>query len=328
MKHGESSILNLADFLDTDVQLPLISIITPCYNAAPYLRPCIESILSQDYSNFEYIIIDGGSTDGTVDIIREYEDRLTYWISEKDRGQSHAINKGFSHARGEVINWLGADDELLPGALTHIGRQFAEDPDLDVLIGACEFTFADAPSNVVVPATQAGELQSLIENLSVANFIPQPSCFFRRRRLRRTPPVREDLHYVMDHELWIYFQKQGARFHGTNQLISRFASSADNKTSIGGMKIIRELAKIQRDYDESAIVPLSTAYALLRYRLDAWRRYQSHPLAYRLTAPYWRLVSFGLHYFYGRAPVELMARFWSNFPNRPIAKKEDHASTC
>src|SRR5262249_529742 len=105
-------------------ELPSITIVTPSYNQVAYIEETIESVLSQGYPRLEYIIIDGGSTDGSVEIIRKYEKHLAYWVSEKDKGQSDAINKGFRRATGEIFNWLCSDDTLEPGALVRVGEAF------------------------------------------------------------------------------------------------------------------------------------------------------------------------------------------------------------
>ncbi len=102
--------------------MPRISVIMPSYNQAAFLADALESALSQQHPNFECIVIDGGSTDGSVDIIRSYEDRLSYWVSEPDDGQSHAMNKGFARARGSILTWLNSDDILLPGALQRVAE--------------------------------------------------------------------------------------------------------------------------------------------------------------------------------------------------------------
>ncbi len=108
------------------IKYPKISIITPCFNAVNYIEQTILSIIEQNYDNLEYIIIDGGSTDGTVDIIRKYEDKLAYWISEPDQGQSDAINKGIAKATGDIFNWINADDYLEADALTRVAEAFRE----------------------------------------------------------------------------------------------------------------------------------------------------------------------------------------------------------
>jgi len=125
------------------VDLPRITIVTPSFDQAKYLPETIESVLKQDYPNLEYIIIDGGSTDGSVDVIKRYERHLSYWVSEKDSGQSEAINKGFKKATGEFFNWINSDDVLFPGALHRIAEAFAKNPDADLIVGDHARSHAD-----------------------------------------------------------------------------------------------------------------------------------------------------------------------------------------
>ena len=114
---------------------PKISIITPSYNQGQFLEQTILSILSQDYPNLEYIIMDGGSSDNSVEIIRKHEDNLTYWVSEPDKGQSDAINKGFQRATGDILTWLNSDDYYLPGTLHTVAEYFTQHPDVECIYG-------------------------------------------------------------------------------------------------------------------------------------------------------------------------------------------------
>jgi len=124
-----------------------ISIITPSYNQGQFLEETIISVLNQDYPNLEYIIIDGGSTDKSVEIIKKYEKYLTYWVSEKDRGQTHAINKGFIKSSGSILNWLNSDDLLVPGAINSVSKAFSKHSEADFCFG--DFSIIDTQSNTI-----------------------------------------------------------------------------------------------------------------------------------------------------------------------------------
>lgn len=180
---------------------PSISIITPSFNQAQFIEQTIDSVLSQGYEKLEYMVIDGGSTDQSAEIIRKYARHLSYWISEPDRGQSHAINKGIARSTGDVINWLNSDDYLEPGALNFVGEVFA-DPSV---IAAC------ARSNIVMNGEILRQSRgtdvypdNLAKTIGWAR-IDQPETFFRKKAYDMVGPLNEALHYVMDREWWIRY---------------------------------------------------------------------------------------------------------------------------
>lgn len=189
------------------IQWPRISIVTPSYNQARYLPETIESVLGQGYPNLEYIVIDGGSTDGSAEIIKRYEPRLTYWVSEKDGGQSEAINKGFNRCTGDLFNWINSDDVLFPGALRQVGIAYARCPDTDIVAGdhaVCSMdgrvTWISSP-----PAGWA---------LSPRHWIlgsGQQSTFVASRAYKRVGGVRDDLHISMDMDLYYRVLTTGGR---------------------------------------------------------------------------------------------------------------------
>mgnify|MGYP001229792368 CR=1 FL=1 len=180
---------------------PLVSIVTPSYNQAHFLEETIQSVLEQDYPNIEYIIIDGGSTDGSVNLIRKYEHRLAYWVSEPDKGQSQAINKGFARSHGQILAWLNSDDLYLPGALRHAVWTLQRSEASGVVSGACGVISADGHRIGVYRApTRPPSVRSLLLN---GNCIAQPSTFFRRSDFERVGGLDENLHYPMDLHLWL-----------------------------------------------------------------------------------------------------------------------------
>ncbi len=137
---------------------PRISIVTPSFNQAQYLEETIRSVLLQGYPNLEYFVFDGGSTDGSADILRRYDAFLDGWVSERDKGQSDAINKGFARCTGTIVNWLCSDDILLPGALGQVGGAFVERPGADVVVGAAKYQFDDHSEPDYISTPTAGDL--------------------------------------------------------------------------------------------------------------------------------------------------------------------------
>lgn len=178
-----------------------ISIITPSYNQAAYIEETITSVLSQNYPNLEYIIIDGGSTDGSQEIIQKYAKHLHYWVSEPDNGQSHAINKGLAYANGEIINWLNADDYYTPNALHEVATLFREHKDTLVVCGRSRLFGKGLPTRY----SQGTDLYpELAQTIGWAR-IDQPETFFHRKAIDALGKVPEKLHYCMDRAFWIRY---------------------------------------------------------------------------------------------------------------------------
>jgi FkbM family methyltransferase len=178
---------------------PKISIVTPSYNQAQFLEETIRSVLLQGYPNLEYMVIDGGSADGSVDIIRKYEQWLTYWVSEKDNGQSDAINKGLRRIGGEIFNWINSDDTLLPGALAVVGEWFAQHPKAQVGYGSFRYVKADGTFDRQVDP-QYSTLEAISEYWELDRGITQQALFVRWPLVRALGLLETDLNYNMDYE--------------------------------------------------------------------------------------------------------------------------------
>jgi len=178
---------------------PLVSIITPSYNQARYLPATIESVLGQDYPNIEYIIVDGGSTDGSVEIIEQYADRLAWWVSEKDSGQTSAINKGFAHANGEILAWLNSDDTYEPGAIKEAVDFLVDNPDVGLVYGDCNFIDENGRAFGLFAASQT-DYQKLKRGYV---HIPQQSSFWRSELWKQVAPLDESFFFAMDYDLWV-----------------------------------------------------------------------------------------------------------------------------
>lgn len=178
---------------------PLVTIITPSFNQAPYLEETINSVLGQTYPRIEYIIMDGGSTDGSVEIIKRYQNKLAYWVSEKDRGQTDAINKGFARANGEVLGWINSDDTLLPNAVEEAVRFLNDNPDIGLVYG--DTHYIDDHSKVIgrFPAAQT-DLARLRRGYV---HIPQQASFFRKSIWDQIGPLDPEFFFAMDYDLWV-----------------------------------------------------------------------------------------------------------------------------
>ncbi len=180
---------------------------TPSLNQAPFLERTIRSVLDQDYPVLEYLIFDGGSTDGSVEILRRYEDRIAYWESVPDRGQSHAINKGMERATGDIVGWINSDDYYLPGALAIVAAAYEANPGTEWVCGACRYLHADGTLAVVWrPRLPRGPRSVWARD---PWYVPQASSFWRRSALERVGWLREDLDYAMDVELGLRLALSG-----------------------------------------------------------------------------------------------------------------------
>jgi len=285
--------------------IPSISIVVPNYNGGATIDATLRSLIDQDYARLEILVVDGGSTDDSLEKIRGYEQHITWWVSEQDRGQSHAINKGFARASGEIVNWLCSDDILLPGALQTIAAAFVENHAADVIVGCCKVTFPNPRLNRLAIASPAS-----VELLPCTNKIPQPACFYRRSLLKRSPPLDETLHYAMDLELWTHFVASGARWHFIPDILAEMRFSETNKTAAGGIKITREIETVYKHYVEER-VPLTFWHRRLRYPVERVRRRHPGRLFGLVYYPYQCSIILLLAPFYGFQRVRWMG--WVDF---------------
>lgn len=202
------------------------SIVTPSYNQVRFLRQTIDSAITQNYPSLEYIIIDGGSTDGSVDIIKEYEGQLAYWVSEHDKGQSDAIMKGFNRATGGLFCWLNSDDILLPGALRRVAGVWAKNPNIDIITG--DVVYIDG-NDYIVKCVRVPKQNSFFYRQGVG-FFTAPATFFSQRLYEQVGGLDINLHYSMDIDLWHRFILAGAKVCHIKEYLGGFRIHTSSKT--------------------------------------------------------------------------------------------------
>lgn len=208
---------------------PLVSIVTPSYNQGRFLEDTIRSVLAQDYASIEYIVIDGASTDNSLDILQRYHERLAYWESQPDRGQAHAINKGLRRASGAILGWLNADDLLVPGAVSRAVDLLTRNPAVDVVYGRLE-RIDDQGRPVPTPLLPKDRL-TFGKELAVGEcIVNQPGSFWRRQAMETAGLLDENLQYALDYEYWIRLALNGAIFARLPDAVACFRLSPESKT--------------------------------------------------------------------------------------------------
>lgn len=226
--------------LDLREPLPLVSIVTPSYNQGRFIRRTIDSVLSQSYLNIEYQVVDGGSTDETVEILRSYGERLR-WVSEPDQGQADAINKGLAQTSGEIRAYLNSDDTLAPGAIERVVHFFQEHPECDLVYGDADYIDAD---DKVTGRYKTAEYS--LDKLAADCIICQPAAFWRRRMAERVGPFDAALHYVMDYDYWLRIAQAGGNIQFLPIKLAHSRLYAETKTLSGRAKIFKETFEVCR----------------------------------------------------------------------------------
>lgn len=228
----------------------LVTIVTPSFNQGRFIEKTIQSVLEQDYPNIEYIVMDGGSTDGTVDILRRYGDRIT-WRSERDAGQSDAINKGFRMAKGDIVAWLNSDDFYLPGAVSKVVEVFRKEPEAAMVYGDGYIVDEREEWRAPYGVEPFFDLWKLIH---FPSFVSQPSTFMRREAILSIGLLNTKLYFNMDWDLWIRMSRTGKVVYLPEKL-SCARVYPETKTQSGGWKRWIELVALARHYGNYKLPP-------------------------------------------------------------------------
>ena len=279
---------------------PRVSIVTPSYNQGQFLEQTILSVLNQDYANIEYMLVDGASTDNSLDIIRKYADKLAWWVSEPDSGQPEAVNKGWAKAGGEIIGWLNSDDLLLPDTISRMVKAFEEHPEAGLVYGDA---FSIDSQGDIFNLMTFGDWD--LQNLMVFDIICQPAVLIRREVLDKVGFLEQDLHYLMDHHLWLRLAQLAPMLYLPGPAAAaRYHAAAKNVTAGAG-------------FGQEA------------YKLVCWMQKQPHlaPIFSEISCSIWA----GAHLINARylldagKPAAALSAYWKCFWARPtFALKEWH----
>ena len=223
-------------------ETPLVSIITPSFNQAAFLERAILSVLNQDYKNVEYIIMDGGSEDESASIIKKYKTRIAYWESCKDKGQTDAINKGFSRAHGQYLAWINSDDTLEPNAVSSALDCFKKHPDAGLIYGDCNFI--DKDDRII------GKFNAKQTNLRRLRHgyvhIPQQAAFFRADLWKQVGPLDDSFFFAMDYDLWVRLAKVAPVYYESGEVWANFRLHEDAKTVAADERCWPEMLRVHR----------------------------------------------------------------------------------
>lgn len=263
-----------------------ITLVTPSFNQGDVLEDAIQSVLRQDYPNLEYFVMDGGSRDGSVDVIRRYADRLTAWRSGPDGGQAAAIQSGLEQGTGEICGWVNSDDMLMPGALDAVAAVFAAQPEVVLVYGDC-IVVDRAGGNerrVRVPDFDRGVLER-------RDFIWQPAAFFRRSALEAVGGVNPGYNWVMDWDLWLRLTRHGRAAH-IDRPLATARVYAENKSETGGSRRRAEILRLlwrHRAFNPALLFQAS-AFAALKIEETTRRRPRLQALVFGRLRPFWKIL--------------------------------------
>ncbi|MBN8579297.1 MAG: glycosyltransferase [Anaerolineae bacterium] len=247
--------------------LPLVSIITPSFNQASFLEETITSVLTQDYPRIEYIIVDGGSTDGSVAVIQKYADRLAYWGSAKDKGQTDAINKGFNRASGDILAWINSDDTYNPKAVGEAVKFLIEHPEIAMVYADCNFIneHGEIIGKFASRQTDYAKLRRGYVH------IPQQTMFFRSTYWKQLGPLDPSFYFAMDYDLWVRIAKQAPIQYLSGKTWANFRIHTSSKTNVNDERGWQEMLRVHYRDGGSFFAPIVAKYYLRKIIGPLWK---------------------------------------------------------
>ncbi|MBI4732676.1 MAG: glycosyltransferase [Chloroflexi bacterium] len=249
------------------VELPLVTVVTPSYNQASFLEATIRSVLEQDYPRIEYFIMDGGSTDGSLDIIKKYAPRLAGWVSEKDKGQTDAINKGFARATGEILAWLNSDDTYELGAVREAVEFLCGRPEIGMVYG--EANYIDENGRVIgrFPAAQTDYTRLRRGYVH----IPQQASFWRADLWKKIGPLDPSFYFAMDYDLWVRLARISTLQYLPGQVWANFRLHAGGKSVVADSRCWPEMLKVHYRDGGSWLSIIQAKYMVRKAIAPLWQ---------------------------------------------------------
>ena len=248
-------------------QQPLVSIITPSFNQARFLEQTIQSVLTQDYPRIEYIIMDGGSTDDSVDVIKKHQSRITSWVSEQDKGQTDAINKGFNRATGDILAWINSDDTYNPNAVSEAVKYLTENPEVALVYADCNFI--DEEDRVIGKFKSAQTDYHRLREGFV--HIPQQTMFFRAKYWKELGPLDPSFYFAMDYDLWTRIAAKAPLKYLPGRVWANFRIHTTSKTNVGDERGWQEMLRVHYRDGGSFFAPIVAKYYLRKIIGPLWK---------------------------------------------------------
>jgi len=248
--------------------LPLVSIITPSFNQATYLEATIKSVLEQSYPHIEYIIMDGGSTDGSVDVIKKYEGRIAAWVSEQDKGQTDAINKGFNRAKGDILAWINSDDTYAnPNAVADAVNFLVAHPEVAMVYADCNFI--DEQGKIIGKFASRQTDYAKLRTGYV--HIPQQTMFFRAKYWKELGPLDPSFYFAMDYDLWVRIAKHAPLHYLPGKTWANFRIHTSSKTNVNDERGWKEMLRVHYRDGGSFFSPIVAKYYLRKVIGPLWK---------------------------------------------------------
>ena len=248
--------------------LPLVTIVTPSFNQADYLEATIKSVLEQSYPHIEYIIMDGGSTDGSVDVIQKYAGKLRCWESAKDKGQTDAINKGFNRAKGDILAWLNSDDTYAnPNAIADAVNFLLANPEVAMVYADCDFINEQGQ----VIGKFASRQTDYAKLRTGYVHIPQQTMFFRARYWKELGPLDPSFYFAMDYDLWVRIARQAPIQYLPGKTWANFRIHTSSKTNVNDERGWKEMLRVHYRDGGSFFSPIVAKYYLRKIIGPLWK---------------------------------------------------------